>query len=120
MQLRFWSGALRQYVAQAQIAHAKMRILWRARSHKPWSAGHIRSLRDQQQSAVLRVLPECLGPVNRAFLYRTICSIRRLWCAEAGKTSRYRVRRIEEEVPLSIHAAIVEAELYAQRNFYLD
>src|SRR5579859_404481 len=64
-----------QYVPDAHVAHAEMSILGRARSHEPRSASQVRSLRDQQHRAVLRVLPEGLGPFDRSLLERPVGAV---------------------------------------------
>src|SRR5215510_15014156 len=63
--IRFLSfSALRQHIPQAYVAHHQVGILGRSGSHKPGSAGDVRSLGDQQYGSVLRVSPEGLCPVN--------------------------------------------------------
>src|SRR6266853_1860632 len=61
-------AALRQHVAQSDVAHGEVRVLRGAGRNKPGSPSEVRRLRYQEHRAVLRVLPECLCPFERAFL----------------------------------------------------
>jgi hypothetical protein len=59
---------LRNYVAQYEMVHEHMRVLGCTRRHEPWRPGRIAGIIDQQQRAVLRVLPQGLGQDKAAFL----------------------------------------------------
>src|SRR5262249_52822607 len=77
--IRFLSlAALGQHIPQAHIAHDQVRVLGRSHSHKPRRPGYVRNLVDQQHGAVLRVSPEGLRPVNRAFLNGTVLIVTRI------------------------------------------
>src|ERR1700731_1834529 len=57
-----------QYVAHARVNHHEVSILRRSGSHKPRAPSQVRSLGNQLNSSVLRVLPEGLGPVEGSLL----------------------------------------------------
>src|SRR5215472_4360581 len=107
-----WVSKLGQHVADAQITHGEVSILWCAGGNEPRSAGQVRSLRDQQHSSILRVSPESLVPVDRALLNGAVVVVTGVHASKPDNRfdgcSRSDVR---ERVPLRVHCPVVKAEL---------
>jgi len=59
---------LRQYVFQTHVSHGEMCVLRRPNGNEPRAAGYVRSLGNEQESAILRVFPEGLRPIDGDFL----------------------------------------------------
>src|SRR5215469_17341987 len=95
-----WVSKLRQYVADAQVAHGEVRILGRAGGNEPRRARQVGSLRNQQHSSILRVSPESLVPVDRALLNGPVVGVGRVRSAEADERLRSSCRQITKEVAL--------------------
>ena len=88
-----------------------MRILGRAGRNKPGRSGQIRSLRDHQHRAILRISPESLGPLNGTLLDSAVGRVRRIGSAKTAKPARHRIGDVDERIAAEVESAVVEAEL---------
>ena len=66
---------LRQHVAEPDVTHGEVRVLGLIGGNKPRRTSQVRCLHDEQHSAVLRILPERLGPVDGSFLDRAVVGV---------------------------------------------